>query len=192
MQDHSKGNARAEAGESPKRLYRFIIGVDCALSKAESFVTILCFALMCVFIIVGIVMRFILKMPNMYGEEASRYLMVCGIFIGVSIGVRQKAHLGVTTLVEMLPGKLPKIVFAVAGIITMCGYLALSWYALLFVREMRFFRQTSAAMSVPMYMVYFPIMLGLMLSFIRSVMVFWNDFIAAEKILSDTEEASPW
>jgi len=74
---------------------------DNILSAAESWITVICFALMCLIVIIGIIMRFILKTPNPYGEEASRYLMVCGIFIGVSIGVRQRAHLGVTVIVDL-------------------------------------------------------------------------------------------
>ncbi|GEM_PF-348511 len=193
MRDRFNGNTKKAQNEADKiNRYRRLVMADRALSRAESFITIVCFALMCVFVIAGIVMRFILKIPNQYGEEASRYLMICGIFIGVSIGVRQKAHLGVTIVAEKLPGKLSKTVFVAAGIITTLGYLVLTFYAFRFVRMMYGFGQTSPAMNVPMYLIYSAILAGLFLSSVRSVMMFWNDYIAAEKILTQSKEESPW
>ena len=192
MKDQLEGNtSKEDKKQTPQKRYRAIIRLDYILSKAESFVTILCFVLMCAFVIIGIVMRFILKIPNMYGEEASRYLMVCGVFIGVSIGVRKKAHLGMTTLVDMLPVKISKIIYIIGSIITICGYTVLAWYAWKFVELTYGFKQTSAAMTLPMWIVYFTIMIGLILSAFRSIIVFWSDFIAPEKILAGGEN-SPW
>lgn len=185
MQSQFKTTTLNECNEEYKKKYHYwIIRLDNALSVVEHFISVVCFVLMSIVVIIGIVMRFILKIPNPYGEELSRYLMVCGVFFGVSIGVRQKKHIGVTLLSDVLHGKVSKIVSAIADIITISAYIVFSWYALQFVLEMYSFGQTSPAMNVPMYIVYSTIMVGLLLSSIRSIMLFWNDYIAANKILS--------
>jgi TRAP-type C4-dicarboxylate transport system permease small subunit len=170
-----------------------IVKIDRILSQFEIWITVGCFCLMCVIVIAGIVMRFILKIPNQYGEEISRYLMICGIFVGVSIGVRKKAHLGVTIIVEKLPFVLSKIISIIAAIITLGAYLILTFFGFRFVLQMNRYGQTSPAMGLPMWIIYFTIFFGLLLSTVRAFLLFLNDYIAKDKILEDEKkEDASW
>lgn len=51
---------------------------------------------MTVSVLLAIVLRYVLKVPNIAGEEISRYLLVTIVFIGISMCVRTRSHMGVT------------------------------------------------------------------------------------------------
>jgi C4-dicarboxylate transporter DctQ subunit len=174
-----------DATQNVKMRFRIIRKCDVIISKIENIISAMCFMFMSIFVLIGIVMRFILRIPNQFGEEASRYLMICGIFLGISMGVRKKAHLGIQVFVEKLPAKISKIVKISASLITISSFFIFAYVAYLFVLIQHRFGQTSPAMNIPMYIVYSTILLGLCLSLIRSIMVFCNDYIFREKILSE-------
>ena len=169
---------------NPEKQHGGIVKLDRILSSIESWVTVVCFILMCIIVIAGIVMRFILRTPNPYGEEASRYLMIIGIFIGVSIGARQGSHLGMTLLVDSLPAAPARVVALLSSVISLVGYILLSLFSLMFIQRMYTFGQTSPAMDLPMWAVYSVLFVGFVLSAARTGMMIWNDFISRRKPLS--------
>ena len=164
-------------------LYSVMEKCDKIITKMENFIASVCFGLMWIFVVVGIVLRFVLRIPNPFGEEAARYLMIFGVYVGISIGVRQRRHLGIQFFVEQLPTKISKIVKFVASLMCISAFLVFSYLALLFVISTHRFGQTSPSMLMPMYIIYLTLLLGFFLSFIRSIMIFWNDFFAKSKIL---------
>ena len=158
---------------------------DALLSKFENIISAMCFMFMSTFVLMGIVMRFILRIPNQFGEEASRYLMICGIFLGISMGVRKKSHLGIQVFVEKFPAKISKALKVLASLITISSFFIFAYIAYLFVMIQHRFGQTSPAMNIPMYIVYSTILVALCLSLIRAIMVFCNDYLFRDKILSE-------
>ena len=170
---------------SSKRIFSLMRKVDVVLSRIENWVSTSCFVLMSIFVIVGIVLRYVLQIPNRFGEEASRYLMICGIFFGISVGVRKKAHLGIQIFVEKMPARASKIIKLIASLVTVFAYFSFTYLAFLFVMHTHRFGQTSPAMNIPMYVVYSTLLAGLGLSFIRSIMVFFNDYFFVNKILNE-------
>ncbi len=154
--------------------------LDTVMTKIEDVITITFMIVMTTVILIGVVMRFILKMPNLYGEEISRYSMIIVAFIGISIGVRQKAHLGIDGVVNSLPAKAAKVLRVIASLVAMFAYGLLTFEAYAFVSYSKRMHQLSPAMRLPMWIVYCILLVGFAMSFIRSLMVFWNDFIAKE------------
>jgi len=140
-------------------------------------------------VLIGIVMRFLLRAPNMYGEEISRYLLIACVFIGVSIGVREKAHLGIDSIVNALPKKASNVVHFISDTITALVYMMLAVMSCRFALTVKSFGQKSPSMQfLPMYLVYSLLLLGFMLSSIRAVMMIWNDYFAVNKVLSETDQ----
>lgn len=54
--------------------------------------------LMCFIVLVSVIMRYALKIPFTWGEEAARYLMIFAAMLAIGMGVREKAHLGLLSL----------------------------------------------------------------------------------------------
>jgi C4-dicarboxylate transporter DctQ subunit len=170
-------------------LERNILTFDKHLLRVEELVSAFLLLGVVITVLVGIVLRFVLRIPNLYGEEISRYLLLACVFIGISIGVRKKSHLGVDSIVNALPQKISRKVCFMADALTAVTYGLLSILSYRFVIIIKGFGQTSPAITaLPMYAVYSLLLTGFILSFVHSFMMIWNDYFAVHKILSSKEE----
>lgn len=162
-----------------------LVIIDKTLGLFESVVTVVCFIVMSCLVLAGIVSRFFLHVPFIWVEEASRYLMITAIVIGISAACRKKAHIGLTFFVDALPPKGGKVIAVTARVIEVFAYLVLIVSSIVFIQRIRKFDQRSAAMLIPMWIVYFPLLVGFVISLIRTLMLLWNDFIAKDKVLPE-------
>lgn len=148
------------------------------LGKVQNIISITCFVLMSIFVLTGVAMRFVFKIPFTWGEEISRYLMVCGVLIGISMGVREKAHLGVTVFIGMMPPKMAKYVSMLGNVITTLAYFVLVYLSYLFITSTYQYGQRSPALDIPMHLVYCVLFLGFLISAIESIIVIYQDLLA--------------
>ncbi len=162
--------------------------IDWILEKIEDYLSVICFSLMSIIVLVAVFLRYVLFYPFPWGEEAARYLMVWGIFLGISIGVRKKAHLGVEAFIYRLPANMIKKAMFVSQLIMMAGYLWFAYLSFELVLRIKATGQTSAAMQLPMYYIYAALPVGLTLSLVRQMQVFWNDYFSRAKDASRYEE----
>jgi C4-dicarboxylate transporter DctQ subunit len=159
---------------------------DKYLSACEKTLSSLMLLGIVVAVLVGIVMRFVLQLPNMYGEEISRYLFIGCIFIGISIGVREKAHLGIDSIVKLLPEKVSRVVQFIADMFSTFVYIVLTVLAFRFIIIIKNFGQSSPAMIfLSMHVVYSLLFIGFILSSVRSIIMLYNDYFSRCKDLSE-------
>jgi len=78
------------------------IDLYCQALKA---VIAICLAVMVVLVFGNVALRYIFNSGITMSEELSRWLLVWLTFLGAIVALRQHAHLGVDTLVRMLPPK---------------------------------------------------------------------------------------
>lgn len=145
------------------------------LDAIEDYAAAVCFAAMCIVILIAVFMRYVLVKSFPVGEELARYLMIWGVFFGISIGVRHKAHLGVDVFVSMLPSKGQAVLSKLSGMIVVASYLFLSVISVLLILKVKSMGQRTPAMQIPTWMIYSALPVGFILSFIRSVQVAWAD-----------------
>jgi TRAP-type C4-dicarboxylate transport system permease small subunit len=100
-----------------------ILDLYCGLLKG---VIALCLAVMVVLVFGNVVLRYGFNSGITVSEELSRWLLVWLTFLGAIIAVREHAHLGVDTLVRMLPAGGKRICF----IINYCLMLFADWLLL--------------------------------------------------------------
>ena len=176
-------------GKRNSRINQIVIKFDKILTAFEDVFTGVCFVFMTVLVLAGVLTRFVLHIPFMWSEEASRYLMVAGTFVGISIAARDKSHLGLSLVVDSLPHKAGMALKIFSEIICIVIYCLLAYYAIEFLLQVKATPTKSAALSfMPMWVVYIPVALGLILTIIRVLMLFWNDHISKDKPLKVTEE----
>lgn len=164
---------------------KMVVHLDKVLEKFSGFVTVTCFIAMTCLVLTGVGSRFIFKIPMMWIEEAARYLMITGVYIGISMAVRERAHLGLTGLVDMLPIKIKITVKYIREIITIGSYIAFTGFAIAFMLNVQSMGQKSPALQYPMWVIYLPLIIGFGLSAVRAAMIFWNDYIFKNKALPD-------
>ncbi len=77
-------------------------------------IMVACLAVMVVMVFGNVVLRYGFNSGIAISEEVSRWLFLWVIFMGSTVAVYEKAHMGTDMLVLMLPEKLQKVVSVIA------------------------------------------------------------------------------
>lgn len=107
--------------------------LSCAFDSAcrgIEFVMVLCLSVMTVLVFGNVVLRYAFNSGIGISEEISRYLFVWLTFFGAVIGMRERVHLGMESVVQRLPVWAKKICFGTSELIMLgCCWLLLdgSW-----------------------------------------------------------------
>lgn len=133
-------------------------------TMVETAIASIAFAFMCIFVLTTVVYRYVLHQPISWTEEASRYLMIVGIFVAMPVAVRDHVHLGVDIFIDLLPKTGKEIARLFSDIITLAAYIAIDYACYLFVVKAMGGNQTSPAMHIPMVWMYTVIMIGFILA----------------------------
>lgn len=99
-----------------------------------------------------IVMRYAFNMAPSWSEELVRFLFVWLSFVGAGMGVRDKIHIGVDVVVNLLPAPVQRITAMVvaAGLALLGGFLIRSGLDIVMMTS----SQPSPALGLPMSYVY--------------------------------------
>ncbi len=143
--------------------------LDAIIRKAEEIAAIFCFSAMSIITLVAVFFRYVLNNPIIWSEEASRYLMVWGICIGISIATEKKAHLGIDIFVSFAPQKMRRRLEIISGILlTLIFAMALS---ILFVNMAVKTGNVTPLLRIPFWMIYLALPIGFAMSMLRSIQV---------------------
>jgi len=145
--------------------------LDFILDKVEEILCTLFLAVMAVAILIQVINRNTLELPFTWGEELARYCMVWLTCVGISTGVRQGSHIGVDALVNILPAGARKALRVVTNVIVTGLYFYMTVLSIEITLGIRETKQVSPAMQVPMYIIYSSLIVGMLLSTIRSVQI---------------------
>lgn len=151
--------------------------IDKVITKFEDYTTIICFSLMSIITLAGVFCRYVLSNPIIWGEEVSRYLMIWGIFIGLSIVTRKKAQLGIDVLIHLAPTNFNKIIGMLTSILLILTYLGLFIISLQFVLTSKDLGQLTPILRIKFYYIYLAMPIGFILCMYRSTQIFINSYI---------------
>lgn len=151
---------------SPKSLFVKIAGYA---DTIETLIASIAFVFMCIFVLTTVVYRYVLKQPISWSEEASRYLMITGIFVAMPVAVRDHVHLGIEVFINLLPRTGRRIAHIFSDIITLIAYIAIDCACFQFVLKTLSGNQTSPAMHIPMVYIYIVINIGFVLATIVQI-----------------------
>ena len=122
------------------------------------------YALLTAIVLYAVFMRYVLNSAPSWSEELSRYIMVWSALLAMSMALRQKRHIGLSSLVEKLWGKYSRVAFFLADVSMLIFFLVMLVTGI----SMTFFvvNQRSPSMNWPMWIPYMAIPVGgLFLSF---------------------------
>lgn len=156
------------------------------LSMAEDTISCVAFVIMCFVVLWSVICRYVLHRQFGYGEEMARYFMVYAIFIGISIGVRKEAHLGVEAFVGFLPNKAQTIVKNISKVLCVFLYAILCYLSIRLDITLSKTTQLSPALHLPMWIPYLAMPIGLFLSTLRAAEVAYLAITGKEN--ADREE----
>ena len=165
----------------------FVKILDRCLDKVEITIGIISCLGMTFTVLISIILRYIVRVPNLVGEEISRYFLVTVVFIGISVCMRVKGHMGVTIFVDHLPSRAQAVVRCFADLVSTATIFGISYFAWKYALAAVEHPQISVATGLPMYVMYAVMALGFTLSAIRLLILFWNDHLSITHPLSEKE-----
>ena len=166
-----------------EKMAKCISSVDTILTKFATNIGILFFVCMMIIVLMGIVMRFILRIPNIYGEEIALHLLYGSTLVGITVGIRSKSHLGIEGFTNSLPKAAGKKVTAIVSLVVMMLYAFLCKISFDLACSSMQFNSLTSALDLPYYTIYFATACVFAVCLLQSALLFVNDFILDEPVL---------
>jgi len=110
---------------------------------------------MAVIMTMNVILRYFFHFSFNWGDEILRYMCVYMAFLGSAAAFRYGSHVGVTIFVEKcLPEGVRKYFRLLSDIVTIIFLVVITYYGFVLVGRIMASGQSSAALRVPMYMIY--------------------------------------
>ena len=106
----------------PSQAITYLDAAASAIERVSLFVSVLFGGSMVVIVIAGVIARYAMRNPFAWTEEASRFLMIWMVLIGMSVVTRNRENLCVEFLVIKLPVILQRIIKFINEVLVM-GFL---------------------------------------------------------------------
>jgi len=120
--------------------------------RLAEFVLVIMLSLMVIMVFGNVVLRYGFNSGLISSEELSRFLFIWVTFLGAIVAMRDNAHLGLDTLIRVLPGAGKRFCFAVSNVL-MLGCCVLMFYGTLKQHQINA-TTLSGVMQIPMSWVY--------------------------------------
>ncbi len=153
------------------------------LNRLEEGILLITFPLMTVITLLGTSVRYFQLGTLTWSEEAARYLMILAAFAGISLGFRENSHLCLSFFMERMPESLKPFFHVIRFAFMLIFSVLMVWLSWQLVSTQMSVKQFSAAMHLPMWVVYIPIFLGFILMFIRILQAFITHKAEKEEVL---------
>lgn len=114
-----------------------------------------------------VVARYLFNNSLTWSEELCRYLYVWTGFITISFVIKRGTIIKIDTAVMFLPEKIRKVLDVITTLISIAVVSVLFQNSLMIVQKAMASGQTSAAMKLPMWIVYMGPVVGFLLAIIR-------------------------
>ena len=137
------------------------------------------FAVLLIILLINVFSRNFLDGSIAEIEEGSRFIFTWMMFLGISIGVYHKKHLGVEFLVNLYPANMRRVVSFISDILMLILFLVLTIYG--FRYSSSTMRMLSPIMSIPYGLVYLCVPLCGVFSLFYTVSKIINDFCETKK-----------
>jgi TRAP-type C4-dicarboxylate transport system permease small subunit len=162
------------------------------LAKITLFVVKVITGILVITVLTGVFFRYVVRDSLSWTEELARYLMIWAALLAVSVGVKDKEHVGIQLLIKQFPPLITKMITVVVYIITIVflGVLTYKGYQV----AGRAKTQLSLALNISMYwpLMSIPVsgVLAIIQQIIQTILIF-KPGIEISDILgaTDVEEA---
>ena len=109
-------------------------------------------------VLAQVVLRYVLRAPLNWAEEASIFLMIWMSFVGAGVAMRRGSHIAMTLIVEHLPIRLSRSLAWVSQLTVLAFLFLVVWQGWLLAGSAEGVR--SPALGIPMKWAYLTIPLG--------------------------------
>lgn len=143
--------------------------IDNAVNKFEGAVSVTLFLIMVLVVCWSVICRRVLKITFLQGEELARYLMIYVVFIGTSVGVKNKSHIGVEVFVDLLPEKAKRYTKIFTEILCMLIFIVLFVLSIQMMQHLIETMQMTTTTQVPMFCIFVCVPVSMFLGILHYV-----------------------
>ena len=136
---------------------------------AEDYILVALMSAMTIVIFIQVVMRYVFKSSLSWSEELARYLFVWLSYLSISYGIKNRKHVKIEAALHLFPKKIRPYVVIIGDIVTLIWSIFVIITGWIMTQKVFVSGQTSPAISIPMYVIYFAPCLGYILSAFRTV-----------------------
>lgn len=135
----------------------------------EQYLCVILLAAFTTVLFIQVVMRKVFNNSLSWSEELARYMFIWLVFLGVSYGAKQMKHLRIDAFLGIFPKKVRPYVLILSEILVMVFSVIVVWSAYVTVSKYMQLGNLSAALHMPMWIVYSSAFLAYILVFIRQI-----------------------
>jgi C4-dicarboxylate transporter DctQ subunit len=135
-----------------------ILRIASSVNRITEWVACILTVVMVIAALVQVFARFVLSMGFGWTEELARYLFIWCVFLGASIGMHHKAHLGIEALVRCFSSRWRKIASLISYILCLVLFAHMIWYGVKILPIIA--RQTSPGLQISLAWPYTAIVLS--------------------------------
>lgn len=158
------------------------------LAKITIFVVIILAAVMVLTVLIGVFFRYVLRDSLGWTEELARYLMIWAALLSISIGIKDKEHVGIQLIIRNIPIKYARILNLLVNIIILIFLSVLSYKGMYI--AIKAIPQLSMGLGISMFWALLSIpvsgVLAIIQQIIQIIMSFKPD-ITFNELLGETE-----
>jgi C4-dicarboxylate transporter, DctQ subunit len=139
------------------------------LTRIENSLIIISVSIMCLIAFSNVVSRYILGTSLAFTEEVTINLFVLMTFVGTSVGVRTRAHLGFTLIFDKAKLPIKKILSILVGAIVVICFILIAYYGFKMVQFQLLINQTTPALGWQQWIFTLSFPVGCALCVIRAI-----------------------
>ncbi len=131
-------------------------------------------------VLLGVFFRYVLRMPLSWTEELSRYMMIWAASLAVSMGIKEKGHVGLTVLYDAAKSKGARVALeTVVFLSTLVFLLIMVYYSLQMVVEAKW--QISQGLGISMVLPTLAIPVSMIIALVQLVLRYVLDINSSEE-----------
>lgn len=120
-------------------------------------------------VLLGVLFRYVFRIPLSWSEELSRYLMIWAAALAISIGIRENEHVGLTILLDGAKSKVMRMILGSIIFVVVFGFLLIMiYYSIQMTIEAKF--QISMGLGITMVLPSLAIPVSMILAVIQLVL----------------------
>lgn len=142
------------------------------LNKFEEYVLSTAVIAMALLLIIGVVMRSVFNNSLTFTEEVSSALLVLVSFFGLGYCARKGRHITMSMVFDVVGNKYKKIFMIVISFVSAIAMGYIGYLALRYVLSVKNLGRVTAALQIPMYIIYSVVPIGFFLGAIDYLITF--------------------
>ena len=168
-------------------LVRILAAIDRGIALAERAALAIGVLGMTLVSVANVIMRNVFDASLAFADEINQSLIIVVTFLGVGFAARLGRHIRMTAIYDQLGQAGRKTLMVVMSLTTALLLFTLAWYALRYVLHAQEINAVTAALQIPLYLIYAVVPLGLALGGIQYLLGTVRNLTSRDVWLSFTE-----